>query len=313
MVLFVLIITIVLIGILAAGFYFHRIAFYPNVHPVEETLKYELENGRLLGYADIQTWKREEIHIRSPHGYDLFGYFYPVIDSRKIVILSHGITGSLYGSMKYMPLFRQHGFNIVIYDNRFHGRSGGKACSFGILEKFDLKAVVDWAIAQVGPEPVIGTHGESLGAAITLQHASIDPRLAFAISDCSFSNLDQLFHIRLGKDYHLPPFPVLPLCGWFARMLLGFNYLDASPIKEISVVKTPILFIHGDKDAYIPPSMSIDMHQQKTCGFRGIYLAKGAKHASSLVIDRNEYRRQVDKFLTAIGVIEATTETQSPL
>jgi pimeloyl-ACP methyl ester carboxylesterase len=313
MILFLLIIPIILIGILAAGFYFYRTAFFPNVHPAEETLKYELENGRLQGYTEIQTWTREEILIHSPHGYDLFGYYYPVTDSRKTVILTHGITLSLFGSMKYMHLFRQHGFNIVIYDNRFHGRSGGEACSFGFFEKDDLKAVVDWAIAKGGPDTVVGTHGESLGAAITLQHAVIDLRISFAISDCAFSNLDQLFHIRLGEDYHLPPFPVLSLCGWFARIFLGFNYIDVSPIQKIGMIETPILFIHGDKDTYIPPKMSINMHQQKTRGVRRIYLAKDAKHAASLVTDRNEYQRQVDQFLLSIGVIEEVSETRSPL
>jgi hypothetical protein len=53
--------------------------------------------------------------------------------------------------------------------------------------------------------------------------------------------------------------------------------------------------------------MSIDMHAQKKCGPRVIYLAKGAKHAESIVVNRGEYQSQVDQFLTSIGVI-----TQSP-
>jgi uncharacterized protein len=305
--LFFLIFPLLLLIFLAAGYYFFRIAFYPRVFSVDKTLSLELENGRLLEYADIMTWKREEIHIRSPYGYDLFGYFYPLEGSTQTVILTHGITVSLYASMKYMPIFRNRGFNVLIYDNRFHGRSGGEACTFGFYEKHDLKAVVDWVINRFGPDAVIGTHGESLGAAIALQHAAIDPRIAFAIPDCPFSDLDQLFRFRLRAEYHLPPFPLLPLSGWFTRLLLGFNYRDASPIQHICSVETPILFIHGDQDSYIPTSMSLDMYAQKKRGIRAIYLAKGAKHAEALIIDRSEYHRQVDQFLTSIGVIPTIT------
>jgi hypothetical protein len=305
--LFFLIFPLVIIFFIGAGYYFYRVAFYPKVFPISETLRLELNNGRLLDYPEIMTWEREEIHVRSPYGYELFGYIYPIQDSLKTVILSHGITISLYGSMKYISLFREHEFNVLIYDNRFHGRSGGEACTFGFYEKNDLKTMVDWVVNRFGSGAVIGTHGESLGAAITLQHAAIDPRIAFAISDCSFSDLDQLFRIRLRDDYHLPALPLLPLSGWFARQLLGFNYREASPIHNINSVEIPILFIHGDQDSYIPASMSIDMHAQKKCGPRVIYLAKGAKHAESIVVNRGEYQSQVDQFLTSIGVI-----TQSP-
>ncbi len=306
--LFFLAFPLVLILIITASYYFYRIAFYPKIYPADETLKLELDNGRLLDYAEIMTWEREEVHIRSPHGYELFGYFYPFDGSNRIIILSHGITISLYGSMKYMPIFRKHGFNVLIYDNRFHGRSGGNACSFGYYEKYDLKAVVDWVIDRCGPNALIGTHGESLGAAITLQHAAIDRRIAFAIADCPFSDLDQLFQVRLRAEYRLPPFPLIPLCGIIAKLLLRFNYRKSSPLDMIGSVMPPTLFIHGDQDKYIPTSMSVDLFEHKKQGYKALYLAPGAKHAESIVVDRIQYYAQIEGFLISTGVITPVSE-----
>ena len=201
-----------------------------------------------------------------------------------------------------MSLFRRRGFNILAYDARYHGSSGGPFCSFDFFEKHDLTALVDWVLKTNGENHIVGTHGESLGAATTLQHAALDPRIRFAISDCAFSDLEQLFTLRLHDDYHLPPFPILPMMGLVTRRFLKFDYHAASPIHYISEIQTPILFIHGEKDDYIPPSMSVEMHKAKTKGIRRLYLAPNARHACAISSNPDEYDRQVGLFFREIGL-----------
>lgn len=304
--LYILVVFLVLtLILLSAGYYFYRIAFFPKVYKTEEVLRMEIENERLSKeeFASIQSWAQEEIIIPSPFGYHLYCRYFPFPATTSTVVFSHGITVSLEASYKYIHLFRKHNFNILVYDNRYHGRSGGNACSFGYFEKHDLKAVIDWVFERNGPAAVVGTHGESLGAAITLQHAAIDPRIRFAIPDCPFSDLDQLFRIRLREDYHLPPFPLLQICAIYTRRLLGFNYRLSSPIAGLDSIETPIFFIHGDQDKYIPPAMSQAMYNRKHLGRREIYLAKDAGHAEALIKNRQEYQRRIDAFLDSIGCI----------
>ncbi len=75
------------------------------------------------------------------------------------------------------------------------------------MKNLTLQILVDWAFQQLDETGIVGTHGESLGAATTLQHAAIDKRISFAIADCPFSDLTELLKYRFKEDYHLPALP----------------------------------------------------------------------------------------------------------
>lgn len=292
---------ILLVALFAAGYYFARVALYPRVYEVGYTLNHEIEVGHIIE-DEYQPWPKKEARIRSPYGYDLFAIYHPCENAQKTVVISHGITWSLYGSVKYAALFRKRGYNVLLYDLRNHGRSGGSNTTFGFYEKYDLKAVVDWAIARLGPDGKVGTLGESLGAGTTLQHAAIDARIAFAIADCSFSDLTELFNYRLKQEYHLPAFPLLNVASLISGFLTGMRFETISPIRAMSKIETPILFIHGKEDRYIRPEMSVALYNAKTHGPRQLYLAPNAGHAQSLSKNRVEYDQQVGEFLQSIGL-----------
>ena len=114
-------------------------------------------------------------------------------------IISHGITWNYEGSIKYMNLFYRRGWNVLIYDNRNHGMNNKINTSYGYYEKHDLIACIEWAQERCGPDIKIGLMGESMGAGITLQAAAIDSRVAFAVADCPFSDLQQLLELRARK------------------------------------------------------------------------------------------------------------------
>ncbi len=293
---------VVILLFLLTGFHFARIVIYPKVTPSEEVLRKEIESGRLVE-AEYTPWAREEVRIRSPFGYDLFAIYHPLGGAQRTVVLTHGITWGLAGMIPYAALFRKRGFNVLLYDIRHHGRSGGGNTSYGYYEKQDLKTVVDWVFSRLEPGGIVGTLGLSLGAATTLQHVVIDPRITFAVSDCSFSNLTELMKTRMRADYHLPPFPLLNLTNIFVKLVAGWAFEQASPIRTIGQVETPIFFIHGQQDDYIPPQMSVDLYKAKTRGLRKLYLAPNAGHALSLATNPIEYDQQLEEFLQAVGVI----------
>ncbi len=300
--LFLIILPAVVILLLLAGWFFARIIIYPKRFGNEETYNLEKDGGKLVE-LEYNSWKKEEIWIPSDYGYLLHGFFFPIEGTARTIIFSHGITYTLYGSVKYMKMFRELGFNVLIYDNRFHGLSGGRNCTFGYFEKFDLKSITTWLINKTGPQTIIGTHGESMGAAISLQHAAIDDRIRFTISDCSFSMLADQLSYRLKTEYYLPKFPFMTLANIMTRWMAGLDINKISPVMAVQQFAAPALFIHGLDDHYIPVSMAHELFEHKMNGPRDIYLASMAGHAESCWSDPVEYTRIVQKFLKENNII----------
>src|SRR6478609_11340648 len=83
---------------------------------------------------------------------------------RGAVVYLHGIADNRSSSVGVIERFRPRGFEVIAYDSRANGNSGGNVCTYGFFEKRDLQHV----IATLAPGPVV-LIGTSLGAAVALQ------------------------------------------------------------------------------------------------------------------------------------------------
>lgn len=273
---------------------------YPKTLTHEETYLRELEEGR-IEKDTFEKWYREEVCIQSPFGYTLYGLYFPMEGSKKTVIICHGITSNLYGSAKYMPLYRKRGYNILLYDHRNHGKSGGDNTTYGYYEKYDLKAWSDWIFQKHQNQCILGIHGESMGAAILLQNAALDPRVSFFVADCPYSSLLEILKYRLKVEYHLPAFPFLGIASFINKLKTGVAFSQVSPIEDLKDTYPPIFFIHGKNDKYIPSRMTIEMYQQKK-GAKKLYLAPNAGHVAAYINNQKEYDEKIGEFLEEIGL-----------
>lgn len=295
--------------LLAAGLYFSNMVRFIPVRKVEETYQIEVDAG-VLDPEAFEQLPKEEVRIRSPFGYELYGLYIPVAGSKKTVIIAHGITYTLYGSVKYMNVFRKLGYNALLYDHRRHGRSGGTDTGYGYYEKHDLKAWVDWVIARSGPETLIGTHGESLGAATALQHAAIDPRVHFVVADCPFASAREIFGERLQKDFHIPAFPLIHVASLINKLRGGWFFGEASPLRAVPRIKAALLFIHGADDDFVPPRHSERLYARATTSLKRLWLAPEAKHAEALFKQPLAYADCVEAFLRDVEQSHFHSPTQ---
>lgn len=296
---FDIIAIVILLFILGLSYYFARMIIFPKVHPYEEVYQTKVDEGT-LNPIDWERWEKEEIWIESSRNYQLHGFWLPVTNAIGTVVIVHGITVNLYASVKYIQPFHTRGFNILVYDHRNHGKSGGNFTTFGFLEKEDLKTVVDWVEKKVGPGTILGTHGESMGSATCLQHAAIDERLSFVIADCGFSDLADLLYYRLRKEYRLMGWILIPVASMFVRIMAGFWLQAISPVKAIQEVETPVFIIHGAEDDYIPPSHAERIFASKRRGVKKLWLAQHADHAESQPVNPTLYDQKIGEFLSEV-------------
>jgi uncharacterized protein len=289
-------VVVVILAVLLGASYLLRQAITPRTFPYLKSYAIEVEQGKLVE-SEYLTWEKEELRLRSPFGYELSGTYFPLPGSQKTIIIVHGFTYTRMGAVKYMPIFRQRGYNVLIYDQRYHGLSGGANTTFGYYEKHDLKAMMDWAVQSLDNQGIVGTMGESLGAATCLQHAALDPRVAFVVADCGYADLYDQLVTRLRLDYHLPPFPLLPLASWMCRRWAGFSFRDVSPERDVALLEIPVMIIHGIQDDYIFAEHAQRLYAAKRKGLRKLYLVPDAGHAEAYWNNRAEYDRLVGEFL----------------
>ncbi|WP_078545919.1 alpha/beta hydrolase [Litchfieldia alkalitelluris] len=283
----------------AIGLFFTNIVMFIKKKSDQAILYRELSEGRFT-MEEYHQFNKKNIRIPSPFGYDIHGWFTKANLEKKFIIISHGVTMNKINSIKYMKLFLSRGWNVIIYDQRRHGQSGGNTTSYGHYEKFDLQAVVNWVKKQYGEDATIGIHGESMGAVTALLYAGmIEDGADFYIADCPFSDFKEQLQYRLKKEFKLPSFLVLPVANFFLKLRDGYRIEEVSPIAVIKKIKSPILFIHSEKDDYILPEMTQKLYESKE-GPKKLFLAVNGNHAYSFADNKEDYEAAIDEFLAEI-------------
>ncbi len=279
-------------------FYQYRVS-HPTVSSYESLKKRWIKEG---AYDEefLDNIKREPVIIRSQHDYDLFGYY---IDnqSENTVVISHGITSNIYGSLKYLKLYTDLGFNVVIYDHRNHGRSGGTETTYGYYERDDLELFVHW-VKDKFPHGAVGTHGESMGGAIVLLHQAKYHSSDFLVVDCSYSRLEKVFReVNIQDGYEFVNI-VTPFASIISKFFGTGSYKEIDPIDAVAQIERPIFFIHGEDDTYVYKEHSRDNFAAKQLGYKKIYFAKDSDHGMSIICDRENYKKEMIKYLDDIGI-----------
>lgn len=242
--------------------------------------------------------RKEEVQITSHDGLRLHGVIVKAQHpSAKWVILVHGYTTSLPASIPFMDMFREEGFNVLLIDQRRHGKSEGKYTTYGYHEKHDVAAWIRFVKNTYGKNCVIGLHGVSLGGGTVLEYLSLpDAEARFVIADCPYSDLTRLMHHQMQRLNHMPAALFLPLVNARMRRKAGFTLEQVSPVRSVQSSSVPVMFIHGTKDHYIPPSMSEALFAAKT-GAKRLLLVKDATHGFALDADPILYKQSVQEFV----------------
>jgi uncharacterized protein len=204
---------------------------------------------------------------------------------RGTLVYLHGIADNRSGAAGLIERFGKQGFDVVAYDSRAHGDSGGAACTYGFFEKQDLSRVLD--TVRSGPVVLIGT---SLGAAVALQEAAEDPRVTGIVAAEVFSDLRTVAADR--APFVFPTF-LMERAFHIAERQGGFRVDAVSPVLAARAVKIPVLLIHGAADTDTPAEHSKRVLAALS-GPKQLVLVQGARHNESL---RGEVWSEIDRWI----------------
>ncbi|MCI0569292.1 MAG: alpha/beta hydrolase [Myxococcaceae bacterium] len=204
--------------------------------------------------------------------------FRPQGPPRGLVVYLHGRNGNRELGARVADRLLPAGFAVLAYDQRGHGRSGGRHCTYGYYEKHDLIAWVD----ALGIEPVYVV-GHSTGAAVALQAAAIEPRIRGVVSLASFARLDDVIREQL------PPFArgdALRDALASAEREAHFDVDAVAPELAARSIHAPVLLIHGTRDDVVPSSHALRIWRQLPATDNGsLLLIEGAGHSDLLERD----------------------------
>lgn len=267
------------------------------------TPKFIIETNYRAAMEKMKAWrsaaKEESLTITSYDGLKLVGHIFRAPDeSKNWVVLVHGYRDTPGNILTYALPYIEKGYNIFFMDQRAHGDSEGRYIGMGYPEHFDL---LDWLDALCGryPGASIVLHGHSMGSA-TILMASGEKRfpsnVKCIIADCGFSSIWEEFSSNLKQMFGLPPFPLLYASNLISRLETKLDFRKGSTTAFVARSRTPIFFIHGDSDTFVPTSMVYKLYDAAVCE-KQLYVAIGAAHVDSQYIDPDNYYSQVFAFI----------------
>lgn len=246
--------------------------------------------------------EKSDFNVQVTDGVTLKGWkVRPLAPNGDWVLLYHGVSDNRTGDLGHAELLLRHGYCVLMMDSRDHGESGGDMATYGWKERYDTVAIADALYASEKVRHLYAL-GVSMGGAIALQSAAVEPRIEAVVAEAPFANLREV-----GYDY-----AGLHAGSWLGKTLFrpapmmamhsiekegGFRPEDVSPEKAVAARAFPVLLICGSRDSTIPCRHAQRIYKA-AIGPKELWEVRGAGHAAALGQAPAEYERRT------IGLLE---------
>ncbi|GAA0684970.1 MAG: alpha/beta hydrolase [Clostridium cadaveris] len=301
------IISFIMMVFITLGFvgnYFYNLALNPYtskeaIFGTEEEA--EATSGQLK--QEDKDWLLEKSnysdeYIISVDGLNLHSY--KIINKNKTdkwAIVVHGYTSEGVRMSSYAKRYYDMGYNVLIPDLRSHGISEGDYIGMGWDDRLDI---IEWAkvLIKENSNSEIVLHGISMGAATVMMVSGeeLPNNIKSIVADCGYTSAWNQFAYQLDDLFGLPAFPFLHSAAVMAKIRAGFNISDVSAIEQVKKSTTPILFIHGDEDKFVPYFMMDELYDAASCRKEKLTI-KGAGHAKASQVNPETYWNTIEDFI----------------
>lgn len=181
---------------------------------------------------------------------------YPDPPKGTIVVL-HGIMMSKDSMLHWAFYLAQENYRVVLVDLRGHGRSTGKLITYGARECRDLSQVLDELTRRDLVAGRVGVIGLSYGAAMAIQWAAIDPRIASVVALAPYSDpraaIGEFGRAVMPKLTSMVSPDAMTRAFSTAAGRAKFKWDDIDVVAATRRLRSPVLLFHGRHDTWIPP------------------------------------------------------------
>lgn len=254
-------------------------------------------------------WLDETHHteewIKSDDGLNLHARLYPGKNPNVTFILCHGYHSSGEHDFAYTcQKYASFGFNVLVIDQRSHGKSDGKYICFGAKEKLDIINWCNYVNEKFGENGKIILSGVSMGCTSVLLAACdkrIPPNVCGVVADCGFRSPYEQFRHVLKKNSKLPPAPILSISNLICKHRAGFNFREFDLCEELKTIKIPVLFIHGESDDFVPCDNSLQNYAA-CASDKTLLVIPNSEHAMSSIVATQKYEQALTEFVENLNV-----------
>ena len=292
------------------GNYMCKYALLPEEHGNDiegDRAKAESRYPGILSWYDhlLSSGQIRDTSLIGEGGYKLHAVYGPASDpahAQGTAVVVHGYTDNHLCFLNLVRMYRDSlNYNVMVPDLHYHGYSEGKAVQMGWLDRLDVRRFGDMA-HEIWGDDFLVVHGVSMGAATTMM-LSGDPLPDYYrafVEDCGYSSVWDQFAHNLKDSFHLPPFPVLNSASIVCKNKYGWSFKEASSVDQLAKCERPMLFIHGDKDDFVPFEHLQKNYDAKVKGYKEMWVAPGSEHAMAYKDHPAEYTQHVRDFLARV-------------
>lgn len=294
---------LVALFVLLMSFYAYKQTFYNSRKPKKKKQTGYTHDEAFSEVSDrLKFWSEElsrvpfeEVHIKAADGKKLFGRYYHVREGAPLNIEFHGYKGAaLRDFCGGDPFSRRQGCNTLLVDQRAHGNSGGCTITFGVKERLDCLAWVNYAANRFGKETKIFLTGVSMGAATVLMASELPlpENVVGIIADSPYTSPKEIIQ-KVCRDMKLPARAIYPVL-WLGALLFGHFRIVGGAEEAVKHATVPILLLHGEGDGFVPCEMS----QRISEAARDVTYVTfaGADHCLGYVVSPQKYEETLISF-----------------
>lgn len=216
----------------------------------------------------------------------------------KWAVVVHGYTSCPRGMADQAFHFYKNGYNVLMPILISFATDGEKYCTMGYRDKDYVKEWVQY-IVNLDETSRIVVLGVSMGSATTMLltgEADLPENVKCAVADCGYTSCWEEFCSQTKEMFNLPSFPFINAMNTVSKLRRNFDFKKCSPIQAVARSKTPTLFVHGEKDKFVPYWMLDKVFDACTAEKEKLSVPD-ALHAESCDIHPEIYYPTIDRFV----------------